>query len=218
MDTICTICISSVVSIICMLFPIYINNRWRIADKKETSKLLEQQKQEQALKEEQEKLNLKVCEEIASHKQRLFVKVINDSSYVEVTNVVVEATIRNVHQKLYCELKTCELGQRVLYSKGKAKDNKDSEVIIAYDAKSITKHIFNKNLLKKYNNNTLTLKDLIKDDTEIVISVRAVNIKTNVVTFLNPQYYIMDKIKEGFFRVGEDFVSEISQAEYADNP
>lgn len=218
METICTVSISSVVGIICMLIPIYVNKRWRIIDKQETHKLLEQQKNEQILKEEQEKLNLKVCEEIASHKQKLSVKIINNSSYVEVTNVVVEAIIRNVHQKLYCELKTCELGQKILYSKGKAKENKDSEVIIVYDAKSITKHIFNKNLLKKYNDKTLTLKDLIKDDTKIIISVRAVNIKTNVVTFLNPQYYTMDKIKEGFFRVGEDFVSEISQAEYADNP
>ena len=217
METIYTICISSAVSIICMLFPIYINKRWRIADKKETSKLLEQQKQEQALKEEQEKLQLKICEEIASHQQRLYIKIINDSSYVEVTNIVIEATIRNIHQKLYCELQTCELGQRILYSREKAKENRDSEVIVAYDAKSITKHIFNKNLLKKYNDKTLALPDIIENDTEIIISVRAVNIKTNVVTFLNPQYYTMDKIKEGFFRVGEDFVSEISQAAYADH-
>lgn len=217
METICTVGISSVVGIICMLIPIYVNKRWRIMDKQETHKLLEQQKNEQVLKEEQEKLNLKVCEEIASHKQKLSVKIINNSSYVEVTNVVVEAIIRNVHQKLYCELKTCELGKRILYSKGKAKDNKDSEVIVTYDAKSITKHTFNTNLLKKYNDKTLTLKDLITDDTEIIFSVRAVNVKTNVVTFLNPQYYTMNKIKEGFFRVGEDFVSEICQAEYADN-
>lgn len=165
-------------------------------------------------KEKDDKLDLKVCDEIAYYNGVYQVKIINISSNATACNLQVSLRIKNNHFNRVYKIQDVVIPVSI-YSVNKDRDKEACEVLVNVDAMRIRNDDIETNASKGikelFEEKKLELNHLLSDkELYLAVRVNAVNKTTGKTKDFPKKVFYYKDVKQGKFGVGDDYVTRIN--------
>ncbi len=206
--------ISSTVAIICAILSIGVT---LILRKKDRERELHQQLQEEyerQVEKERQKLSLDIADDLLYDNEKIYIKITNKSLQANASNIVIDMRVEDIYKNVICEMRTLDLGRRVLLCQNTARETKESEVVLVYDLK----HILPVKLAGDEDVEPVkSISDIIKRGNVIKVKMQAVNMELGIIDFANLKIFERKNIKRGTFVEGITTIQRPNQPTYIDN-
>ncbi len=200
--------IGSLVSICIAIVTISVTILLRVKDKKDEKRRIIEQR-----------LDLKVSNNIAHNNGRYTIKIVNDSENATASGLNLLLSIENQVRGFSVNLKGVRETPRLLSKKITKGRVKGREILIKIDAMSISKssieNLLSESLIVLYEKQKLTLANLLSErGTSLFVTISVNNDLTGLSVTLPIKEYKYDDIKTGFFKEGSvDIVPQIQEIE-----
>lgn len=165
-------------------------------------------------REEQEKLSLKLCNQIEYYNGIYRIKFINESQISVAYKLNVSIRIKNRHFNYAYKLPDINM-QNEIFSIHQEDDKASCESYVHINVLKIEANEINKyassEISNLYHSKTIELKDILKDkDCYLAVKYDAVNRSNGKIIDFPKQNFNYDSIVHGIFGIGHDFVTPIS--------